>query len=226
MTEIRQGHSVRPGRAVRRGWLLLLACWACGGEPEARPADAGTGREVAAALPRAGPDSLVVHPYQTPPGFPLAFHTAVPESFQAEADLAGPGATVRFAWTTAGEQRDSAFVYVRVMDAGTMEGGAREIVRTAAERLRIPGDRTELEPRQVHEWAVVEYPIASVGTWGERVQGWVALGLREGRWFYVIVQAPVEAWPRFAPRAELILAEWRWAGPGGGPGEDRLGDPA
>jgi hypothetical protein len=225
MTEPGCAATLRRGGVLRPGWALLLAAAACGGEREAAPADSGPSREVAAVLPR-GPDSLVVHPYRSPPAFPLAFHTAVPGGFRAEVDLEGPGAAVRFAWTVQGERRDSAFVYVRVMDEATTEGAAREIVRTAAERLRLPGDRSELQPRQAHGWAVVEYPIASAGTWGERVQGWVALGLREGRWFYVIVQAPVDAWPRFAPRAELILEEWRWAGADGGPGQDRLGDPA
>jgi hypothetical protein len=213
----------RRAAALRNAWLLLLAAAACGGERDAAPADSGPSRDVAAVLQGAGPGSLVVRPYRSPPGFPLAFHTAVPGGFRAEADLEGPGAAVRFGWSDPG---GSAFVYVRVMDAATTEGAAREIVRTAAERLRIPGDRGELEPRHVHGWAVVEYPIASVGTRGERVQGWVALGLRQGRWFYVIVQAPVDGWARFAPRAELILEEWRWADADGGPGKDGLGDPA
>lgn len=207
-----------------RGCALLLACAGCG-QPDSRPAEAWPPRQ-AAALPGGGADSLVVRAYRSPPGFSLPFHTAVPERFRAEADLEGPGAAVRFTWTPEGERRDSAFVYVRVMDEATTEGAARETVRTAAERLRIPGDRTELRPRRVHGWAVVEYPIASAGTLGERVQGWVALGLRQGRWFYVIVQAPVDAWARFAPRAELILAAWRWVGADGGPGKDGLGDPA
>lgn len=225
MTEVQRTLGAR-GLAACAGCAFLLACDAGAREPDSRTAEPRAGREVSTALPGAGPDSLLVHAYRSPTGFPLPFHTAVPASFGADTELEGPGAAVRFSWMGAGERRDSAFVYVRVMDAGTAEGAAREIVRTAAERYRIPGDRTELRPRRVHHWAVVEYPIASVGTWGEPLQGWVALALREGRWFYVIVQAPVDAWPRFAPRAELILSEWRWAGPDGGPGPDRLEDPA
>ena len=207
---------------------MLLACAACGGDTEARPSPGSLTTDAAAhgAVARAADDSLTVYAYRSPPGFPLPFHTAVPGSFRPGADLQKGGAEVRFAWAPGGERRDSAFVYVRVMEEGTREGRAREIVRTAAERVRIPGDRTELEPRRGHPWAVVEYPIRSQGTLGEPVQGWVALGQRDGRWFYVIAQAPVDAWPRFSPRAELILSEWRWVGPDGGPGEDGLGDPA
>jgi hypothetical protein len=167
-------------------------------------------------------DSLTIHAYRSPAEFPLPFHTAVPGSLQPGADPDSHGAAVRFMWAPAGERRDSAFVYVRVMAEGTSEGRVREIVRAAAERVRIPGDRNGLEPRRGHAWATVEYPIRSQGTLGEPVQGWVALGERDSRWFYVIAQAPMDAWPRFSPRAELILSEWRWVGPDGGPGRAGL----
>lgn len=204
----------------RRRWsgrpciVLLLVFTGCG-RPDAHPEAAKTVR-----LP--GGDSVIVEPYRSPPGFPLPFHTVLPEGFRAEPNLDPPGAALRFTWFREGERRDSAFLYVRVMQEGAGKSWAREIVRTAAERLRIPGNRTELEPREGHRWAVEEYRLRSVGTFGEPVQGWVALGRRQGRWFYVISQAPVEAWARFEPRAELILSEWRWAGPDGRPGMDGL----
>jgi hypothetical protein len=207
---------------LRRGCVVLLVCAACGAETETRApaADSAVSGSGAAQAHAAGPVTL--HRYRSPPGFPLPFHTALPASFRPGADLRAPGAAVQFTWSPGGEPRDSAFVSVRVMEEGTREGRVRETVRTAAERLRIPGDRTELQPRHVHPWAVVEYPIQSVGTSGVPVQGWVALGGRDGRWFYVIVQAPADAWPRFAPRAELILGEWRWTGAEGRPGRDGL----
>jgi hypothetical protein len=207
-------------RNLRRGCVALLACAACGADTETHAPAADPGGSGAAQAH--APGSVTLHPYRSPPGFPLPFHTALPASFRPGVDLREPGAAVQFTWSPDGERRDSAFVYLRVMEEGTREGRAREIVRTAAERLRIPGDRTELQPRQVHPWAVVEYPIRSVGTSGVPVQGWVALGERGGRWFYVITQAPEDAWPRFAPRAELILREWRWAGADGRRGQDGL----
>ncbi len=225
MTERPQPAAVAQGRLCRRGCLVLLACTACVGDAEERPPARSPSAGAHAAVPRAAGDSLTIHAYRSPAGFPLPFHTAVPGSFRPGADLRGDGAAIRFTWAPAGERRDSAFVYVRVMEEGTREGRAREIVRTAAERVRIPGDRTGLEPRRGHAWATVEYPIRSQGTLGEPVQGWVALGQRDGRWFYVIAQAPVDAWPRFSPRAELILSEWRWVGPEGGPGQAGLAAP-
>jgi hypothetical protein len=217
MTEHPKPAATAPGRLCRRAWLMVLACTACGSDTDARPSTGSTSAAAHAAVPRGAGDSLTIHAYRSPPGFPVPFRTAVPGSFQPGAELDGDGAAVRFTWVPAGERHDSAFVYVRVMEEGTRESRAREIVRTAAERVRIPGDRTELEPHRGHPWAVVEYPIRSHGTLGEPVQGWVALGERDGRWFYVIAQAPVDAWPRFLPRAELILSEWRWAGLDGEP---------
>lgn len=220
MTERAAPAATAPGRLCRRGCVVLLACAACGSDTEVRPSPGSTSAAARAAVPRPAGDSLTIHAYRSPPGFPLPFHTAVPGSFAPGAEL--DGAAVRFTWAPAGERRDSAFVYVRVMEEGTREGRAREIVRTAAERVRIPGDRTELEPRRGHPWATVEYPIRGQGTLGEPVQGWVALGERDGRCFYLIAQAPGDAWPRFSVRAELILSEWRWAGPDGEPGSAGL----
>jgi hypothetical protein len=210
-------------RLCHYGFVVLLLCGACRAD---QGADAGAGPGTAVTPPSRDADSLAGRPYQSPPGFPIAFHTMVPGSFEADANMEGQGPSVAFTWMPRDERRDSAFVFVRVMAAGSTEAAAREIVRTAADRTRIPGDRTELKPRHVHDWAVVEYPIASVGTFGERVKGWVALGLREGRWFYLIVQAPVEVWERFASGAEVILAGWRWAGTHGGPGDKGLASPA
>ncbi|MBW3656355.1 MAG: hypothetical protein KY444_09615 [Gemmatimonadetes bacterium] len=183
--------------------ILLLAGCGGGGEEKAR-VDAAAGR-----------DSTVQGGYSSPPGFALPFRTVLPDGFRADPNLEGAGDAIRFVWAPGGEARDSSVVFVRVLDEGSSEAAARELVRTAAERKRIPGDRTELQPRNVHPWAVVEYPIASMGTTGERVQGWVALGRRNERWFYVIVQAPVSMWPRFEGAAETILSEWRWAGTDG-----------
>ncbi len=132
--------------------------------------------------------------------------------------MEGDGAAVRFVRVAGREGGDSAFVYVRVMDEGTSEGRGREIVRSAAERLRIPGDRSELSPADGHPWATVEYPLVSTGTAGERVRGWVALGQHGDRWFYVIAQATVDFWPRVDPEVERILSEWRWTGPAGAAG--------
>lgn len=139
-------------RNLRRGCVVLLACAACGANTEARApgADPDVSGSGAAQSHAAGPVTL--HPYRSPPGFPLPFHTALPASFRPGADLRAPGAAVQFTWSPGGERRDSAFVYVRVMEEGTREGRAREIVRTAAERLRIPGDRTGLQPRYAHSW--------------------------------------------------------------------------
>lgn len=192
-----------PTAAALLASIALLAC----------ESDNPPGAEAAAtagAAPAADADSIDVRPYESPPGFPLPFQTAVPEGIRAEPEPGGSGMGVDFTWEALGEEADSAYMYVRVMPEGTSEGRAREIVRTAAERVRIPGDRSELDPTSIHHWAVVEYPIRSQGRLGEPIQGWVALGQREGHWYYVITRAPEHAWEPFSRRTDVILDRWRW----------------
>jgi hypothetical protein len=156
---------------------------------------------------------VIVDAYRTAPDFPLPFATIVPRGFSTESRVWDGGATATFTWRSGERRSDSAFVYLHVLPASATAGQAREIVRTAAERLRIPGDRTELQPVEQHRWAQLEYPLRTVGRFsGTQVRGWVALGLHAGRWFYVISQAPADDWSQFGPRAELILSGWRWVG--------------
>ncbi|HEU4558341.1 MAG TPA: hypothetical protein VFS20_10845 [Longimicrobium sp.] len=184
----------------------VMALARCGGTDRNGPA---------ADTQRLAGDSLAPEAYRTPPGFPLPFTTAVPRGFSTESRVWDEGASVTFAWR-AGTRGDSAFVYLHVLPASTTEDQAREIVRTAAERLRIPGDRTELQPVDRQRWAVVEYPLRTTGRLtGRPVRGWVGLGLHRGRWFYVISQAPVDVAGTFEPRARRILSGWRWPGTDG-----------
>lgn len=76
--------------------------------------------------------------------------------------------------------------------------------------MRVPGNRTELEPVRRHPWPTVEYPIDSRGTLREPLAGWVALGRHAGRWFHLVVQYPASLEEWFVPRADRILDAWRW----------------
>ncbi|HEV2148615.1 MAG TPA: hypothetical protein VGR37_14520 [Longimicrobiaceae bacterium] len=186
---------------------LLLA--GCGDAAEGEPPPGG-GEGLAAAA-EAGPT-----PYTSPEGFALPFRTELPEGIRAEPLTLDDEDGIRFVGYPGGARSDSAYVYVFVHPPGASEEAARETVRTIAERVRIPGNRTELDPANPQPWAVVEYPIYSLGTVHEPLRGWVALGAHGGRWFHVIVQYPeeLEAW--FTPRAERILDAWRWTGTGTG----------
>ncbi|HEX2189020.1 MAG TPA: hypothetical protein VHG51_09005 [Longimicrobiaceae bacterium] len=77
--------------------------------------------------------------------------------------------------------------------------------------MRVPGNRTELEPVRRHPWPTVEYPIDSRGTLREPLAGWVALGRHAGRWFHLVVQYPASLEEWFVPAP---TASWT---PGAGP---------
>ena len=210
-------------RALGLAAVLLLA--GCGGSPRSAPGEERPER-VRATLPVDGePRTVTLRLYRSPPGFALPFSTYLPEDVRAGAPWTGTGDAVRFVRHSGTARDDSAFVYLFVHPPGTREDAAREVVRTAAERLRIPGDRTELEPVRRHRWALVEYRLRSRGWSGRPLTGWAALGEKDGRWFHLVVQHPVGR-EDFAPRAERIVADWRWADTGaplGAPGGK--GDP-
>lgn len=203
----------RPRRRSLAAPLLLLAVLgsgACGGE---QPPEASAG-EVAVTV---SGDTLGQR-YVSPPGFEPAFTTVLPADVSAEQGEVeeGPADVIRFFSYAGGEKQDSAFVQLFVWPPGQSADAAEEVVRTAAERVRIPGDRTELQPIQRHPWATVEYEIQSVGTAGEPVMGWVALGWHDGQWFYLMAQAPERLHRTFLPKAETILERWRWRDTGQG----------
>lgn len=194
--------------------LLLsaaLASGACGAE---QSPEAGA---VSVATAAVAGDTLGGR-YLSPPGFEPAFTTVLPADISAEQAQVeeGPADVIRFFSYAGGEKHDSAFVQMFVWPQGQSADAAEEVVRTAAERVRVPGDRTELQSVQRHPWATVEYEIRSVGTAGEPVMGWVALGRHGARWFYVIAQAPERLHRTFLPKAEAILEQWRWRDTGQG----------
>lgn len=195
------------GLAVPLVLLALLASGGCGEEEPPRASD-GEGA-VAAEEPRL---------YTSPDDFEPAFTTVLPEDVRPELPEVeeGEADVIRFFSYAGGERHDSAFVQVFVWPTGQSADAAEEVVRTAAERVRIPGDRTELEPIRRHPWAAIEYEIQSVGTAGEPVMGWVALGWHGGRWFYILAQAPERLHRTFLPKAETILERWRWRDTGRG----------
>lgn len=195
------------GRGRLAAPLALLACLAAGCSDAREPP--APGGEMAGG--RGEGDPRAARPYTSPPGFPLPFSTSVPGTMRVEALREGAGDGIRFASYAAGERSDSAFVYLFVYPPSTSEAAAREVVRTAAERVRVPGNRTELDPVRRRPWAVVEYPIRSRGIIGTDVAGWVALGRKGDRWFHLIVQHPVAQQGSFVPEAERLLSSWRWA---------------
>jgi hypothetical protein len=194
----------------RAALLPLLGALLLGGCGDAREGGAAPrGGESAPAATEAGPT-----PYAAPEGFALPFRTEVPEGLRAEPVTLDDEDGIRFVAHPGGTRADSAYVYVFVYPPGTSEAAARETVRAIAERVRVPGNRTELEPARTLPWAVVEYPIYGMGTVREPLRGWVALGAHGGRWFHVVSQYPEDLETWFTPRARHLLDAWRWGDAG------------
>lgn len=205
-------------RRRRRGAclvLLLAAAGACGGESgDAAPPvaeHAARPATLTAELPFDGRTRTVpLRLYQPPDGFPVGFSTYLPSDVRAERSAEGDGDVVSFVWGPGGAGRESSFLQLFVYAPDITESAAREVVRTAAERFRIPGDRSELQPVDGPAWATVTYRIVATGTTRPPLTGSVMLGRRDGRWFHLLVQHPAAA-TAWVPRAAEILSRWRWA---------------
>ncbi len=201
---------------LQRAVLLGLALAAgCADDPagELRPA---TKRASFAAEGRTV--HSVMRLYTSPPGFPLPFSTYVPQGVRVEAVAAGGGYEVSFTPHPGGERDRRRFMHLFVHPDTARFDGAREVVRTVAERVRVPGARAEAAPARVHPWAAEELAIRSAGRPDEPPSGWVALGSKDGRWFHFAVQHGPDDGGSFSRTAERILEEWRWTDTGLGLG--------
>lgn len=161
-------------------------------------------------------EAITLHLYSSPPEFALPFSTYVPEGMAGSHIVSDSGDAVSFTARGSGGERHDAFVHTFVSPPWTTEDAAREVVRGVAERYRVPGDRTELEPIRRHPWAMVEYRIRSRGLPGRPLTGWVALGRHNERWFHIIAQYPEASSAFYEPRVQQLLEEWRWADSGRG----------
>jgi hypothetical protein len=59
-------------------------------------------------------------------------------------------------------------------------------------------------------WSIAECEFAYRTKTGSRVAGLAALGRHGGRYFKLTLHYPLEYGGGFVPRADLVLAEWRW----------------
>lgn len=198
---------LRTRGAVAISSLLLIQLYGCGpGEKN----DASPAADAEEALP-VHPASPSLETYRTPPGFPLPFSTSIPGYLHPEPSIGEDGAAVSFMNKPEEAGGDSALVHIFVFPAEASESVAREVVRTAAAQVKVPGDRTELNPIVLHPWATVEYPIDSRGRTDEAVLGWVALGRAGDHWFQLTAKASAPLWPRLRQDVERMLSNWRWS---------------
>ena len=148
--------------------------------------------------------------FETPADWPLAFSTYYPEDWLVETASSGEGDGVTFVANYGGTRNDQVTLTIFAYPAGTDADGAQELARSLATSLGLaelaPGERT-------YPWALTEY--AGTASLGEvELVARLGLGRHGDRYFSILYQYPPEFGDGFAPRAAVVLDEWRWSDTG------------
>ncbi len=132
--------------------------------------------------------------------FPLPFATYRPEGMTSDWGASDEGAGAHFFVGDA-----TLTIFVPATDPGNLAEWARETAESMGEPSQL-----DAFPR----WTVAAYSFG-----GADVTGSVRAGRHAGRAFYVLETMPLERGSGFAPRADVVLREWRWLDDGSGFGE-------
>lgn len=154
------------------------------------------------ALPKTLQDTLMLEGmaepvsmnlYSTPEGFPLPFHTYLPENFTHEALSSPTAETIRFSM---GEAQIS-FV---VLPANTGRSKAQSVAKASLGKANIQSCRSS------YDWQWECLYVAGKGAQVSRV----LLGEQQGRQFYFLISYPAEYGDGFGPRYARVLEEWKF----------------
>ena len=168
--------------------------------PEAPPEQAPEAARKEATLSIEGTEEpITLVRFTSPPRFPLPFYTYYPEDMVAAEVFAEDGGNVRFTANFGGVLTDDALLEFYVFGELMDEDQAR--IRTQ----EVAGGRTPPLQRTAYPWAIETYRLA-----GQERMGTISLGRHGDRFFYLMRTYPPEFADGFAPRAALILEEWRW----------------
>lgn len=148
---------------------------------------------------------------RSPAGFEPAFSTYVPEEMVPVFTRPDRGLELRFVAAFGGVRNEEASLGILVYPPDATEEEVLTEARRVAETHGASG-----EPARPGrwEWSRIEYPLGDVAR--ARVLGTVAVGRHVDRWFRILLRYPPEYGDGFAPRADLILEEWRWGDTGRG----------
>jgi hypothetical protein len=152
-------------------------------------------------------EEVFVRLYHPPDGFPLPFSTYIPESMAAQEVAAGEGDAVAFVAEFGGQRNEAAAVRLVVAPPGMSVDDLIGLLGAIVEGLEgsLVASDFHLFPWADQEFAIDPRPGRLQG-----VSGVVGVGTRHDRAFAVAVHYPPEYGDGFAPRASLILDEWRW----------------
>jgi hypothetical protein len=199
--------------------LLLVAAAGCSGAPDAESAaepdvvlaedtggDAGTlpppdssGTQpppvvVESISIEGNTEEIEARVYTSPAGFPLGFRTVVPADMSVDRPGSGEGDAIQVTAEFGGVREPDAHFLVRILPEGSDE---------AAARAQITALGATPEPQRRGRWDLLEFDLADT-------PGFVALGERRGRWFYLLARYPPEYGDGMGPRLDLMLRRWRW----------------
>lgn len=215
---------MRPALALAVVALLATACEAPpvadeapGPEPGTEPGPAPDRTGIGAERPPEArrmveiegmAEELRVVLYESPAGFPLPFSTYVPDALLPEAVGDWPGEGVAFVAHFGGHRNEAAAVRILVAPEGMSED---EMMERLHELVRAMRADLAPAPEPLFEWSRQEFVLEPRPRWMDGVAGIGAVGERQGRLYAVLAHHPPEYGDGFAPRAGLILDEWRWA---------------
>ncbi len=146
------------------------------------------------------PEEIDARRFEAPGAFPLRFSTLIPADMAVGTAGADDPSVIRIEAEFGGVRRPDAELSIVVLPSGTDEERAVESVAAVVDTLA--GAEAE---RGSIPWALRTYRLG-----GSR-SGFLGLGEREGRWFYILSAYPPEFGDGMGPRVDLILRRWSWS---------------
>lgn len=201
--------------------IFGVACAEHRGDNTAAADDAATDRQTAAPPLRSdtihstisleGMDEPMTYwLYRSPPGFPLPYSTYVPTDMAAGPVAAYEAEVIRFVAEFGGRRNEQVFLAFAVLPEGVDQDAALALARDAAERAGASLTPTALDQPRRFSWSVEEWTFTRRLPNGATAFGSAVLGVRHGRYFFIVTHFPGEYGDGFGPRAARILDEWRW----------------
>jgi len=137
----------------------------------------------------------------------IPFTTYIPDDMKAEKRLTPEGIEVTVYANFNGKENRDAYLQIFIptktvspIDATGMILGSEGPVEKNGWQISEPP-----EPFPHCPWAYASYQIS-----GKKGKGYVCIGTHHDKAFYVLLHRPAEYEEGFDPRADLILAEFRW----------------
>ena len=138
-----------------------------------------------------------------------SFVTYVPSDLAMRTASTPGWQELRWESAESGSIRPDAYIAVRFYAPGT----TREAATLALDS--VVGDRITMGgaagTTKRYDWSLTEKAFTNAIEESIRLSGHIALGEHDGRFFHVVIDHPVTSEDGFAPRARVLLQQWRWS---------------